>query len=63
VRGGFLYEHQTRVTSIAAKKRTPRATKECAQNDDEDEAALPATAELVDPPTIVSMRNSGALVT
>lgn len=49
VRGGFLYEHQTRVTSIATSSRTPVDGKrqERPQNEDgEEDPALPSNGQV-----------------
>ncbi|XP_026293840.1 uncharacterized protein LOC113217945 [Frankliniella occidentalis] len=48
VRGGFLYEHQTKVTSIATSSRTPSGSKaqEKTQNGEgEEDPALPSSGQ------------------
>lgn len=49
VRGGFLYEHQTRVTSIATSSRTPAGDKSNEQSqsgEGEEDPALPSSSQV-----------------
>lgn len=49
VRGGFLYEHQTRVTSIATSSRTPMGDKiheQSQSGEGEEDPALPSNGQV-----------------